>query len=249
MWLRQTIRNRLSHTPLTAQPKATWPATVSAVVTDNLGIDSAWVRWYKNSPTVIKQFKLINTSGSSFSAAFNSLNAEVNVGDQIYYRIIAEDNSVAGNKDSTSLYSFAITEQLLCEGFTSATFAPTNWSFEFTGTNYWLRDAVSSYGAGAGSAKFDFWNASSGTTQSLVTLAFSASKPNDTLRFDHAYAPYTTGVDSMTIEVSTNGGSTYSNLARLYGAAAGGTLNTTTTLTTQFTPTSAQWATKNTHCL
>jgi hypothetical protein len=48
----------------------------------------------------------------------------------------------------------------------------------------------------------------------------------------------------MTIEVSTNGGTTYSNLVRLYGAAAGGTLNTTTTLTTQFTPTSAQWATK-----
>lgn len=234
----------ITHTPLTAQPKATWPATVSAVVTDNLGIDSAWVRWYKNSPTVIKQFKLTNTSGSSFSALFNSLNADVNVGDQIYYRIIAEDNSVAGNKDSTNLISFAITEQLLCEGFTSAAFAPTNWSIEFTGTNYWTRNTVSSYGVGEGSAKFDFWNASSGTTQSLVTLAFSSSKPNDTLRFDHAYAPYTTGVDSMTIEVSTNGGTTYSNLARLYGAAAGGTLNTTTTLTTQFTPTSAQWATK-----
>ncbi len=238
------VKPVITHTPLTSQPKPIWPSTVSAVVTDNLGLDSVWVRWYKNSPTVIKQFKLTNTSGSNFSAPFNSLNADVNVGDQIYYRIIAEDNSLAGNKDSTSLYSFAITEQLLCEGFTSATFAPTNWSFEFTGTNYWTRNAVSSYGVGSGSAKFDFWNASSGTTQSLVTLAFSASMPNDTLRFDHAYAPYTTGVDSMTIEVSTNGGTTYSNLTRLYGAAAGGTLNTAATSTSQYTPTSAQWATK-----
>ena len=232
------------HSPLGAQAKAVWPSTVTATVTDNLGIDSAWVKWYRNSPAVIKQFKLTNTSGSTYTAAFNSLNSEVNVGDQIYYRIIAEDNSVAGNRDSTALYSFPITEQFLCEGFTSATFPPANWALEYSGTAYWTRNAVSSYGVGSGSAKFDFWNASSGTVQSLVTLTFSASKANDSLRFDHAYAPYTSGTDSLSIETSTNGGTTYSTLVRLHGNASGGALNTASTSTSAFTPTSAQWATK-----
>ncbi len=234
----------ISHSPLGNQAKAVWPSTVSANVTDNLGIDSVWVRWYRNSPAVIKHFRLNNTSGSGYSEVFNSLNSEVNVGDQIYYRIFAKDNSLAGNRDSTSLYSFMITEQYLCEGLTSVTFPPANWAVEYTGTLYWTRNAVSSYGVGSGSAKFDFWSASSGTVQSLVTLTFAASKPNDSLRFDHAYAPYTSGTDSMSIETSTNGGTSYSTLVRLHGNASGGTLNTAGTSSSVFTPTSAQWATK-----
>ena len=235
----------ISHLALSDQAKPNWPVTVAATVTDNLGIDSAWVRWYKNFPgTGIKHFKLNNSGGSSYSALFNSLNSDVNIGDKIFYKIFASDNSLSHNSDSTSLYSFNITDVKLCEEFSSGTFPPGGWNVEYTGTNYWSLNSVSSYGAGTGSAKFDFWNAASGTIQSLVTLAFSPSLASDTLKFDHAYAPYTTGTDSLSIETSTNGGSTYSVLIRLHGNASGGALNTTTTSTTAFTPSSAQWATK-----
>ncbi len=208
------------HTALPDQPKAIWPSTVTATVTDNLGLDSSWVVWYKNSPSPLKQFKLINTTGSNFSAAFNSLNSDVVIGDNIYYKIFAQDNSIAHNRDSTSLYTFKITEQTLCEDFTPATFPPTNWNVEFTGTNYWTRNTVSGYQTGSGSAKFDFWTASAGTTQSLVTLTFGNSIAGDSLKFDYSYAPYTStsNVDSLIVETSTNAGSSYTTLVRYRGA-------------------------------
>ena len=234
----------ITHTPLPDQPKPVWPSTVSATVTDNLGLDSVWVRWYINSPSVIKHFRLNNTGGSGFSAQFNSLNADVNIGDNVFYKIYAQDNSLAHNRDSIALNSFEIIDQFLCEGFYGAAFPPDFWTLDFSGTQYWTRNSVSSYGIGSGSAKFDFWNASSGTQQSLISLAFSASVPGDSLKFDHAYAPYPSGIDSLIIETSTNAGTSYTTLVRMWGSASGGPLNTAATLSTEFTPTSAQWATK-----
>jgi hypothetical protein len=97
------------HTPLGNIPKTIWPAAVAASVTDNLGLDSVWVRWYKNNTgTGIKHFKLNNTSGSNYSAAFNSTQAEVNGNDSIFYKVFAKDNSANHNTDSTSLYKFRI---------------------------------------------------------------------------------------------------------------------------------------------
>ncbi|MBK8382027.1 MAG: sialidase family protein [Ignavibacteria bacterium] len=233
------------HTQLGNQPKPNWPSTVTATVTDNVGLDSSWVKWYKNSPAPIKQFKLINTTGSTFSAAFNSLNSDVVVGDFIFYRIFAQDNSVSHNMDSTSMYSFQIIDQILCEDFSSATFVPTNWSLEYTGTLYWTRESVSGYGSGTGSSKFNFWNATSGTTQSMISLTFGSSVAGDSLKFDNAYAPYTDGsTDSLEILTSSNGGTTFISLVRLWGNNTTGNLNTTAASSTLFTPTAAQWATK-----
>ncbi|MBS1518092.1 MAG: hypothetical protein JSS91_08385 [Bacteroidetes bacterium] len=239
------VKPVITHTPLLDQPKAFWPSTVSATVTDNLGLDSAWVRWYKNTPSPVKQFKLINQGGSNFSAAFNSLNSDVALNDSIFYRIVAQDNSMAHNRDSTALYKFKITELQLCEDFTNATYPPDLWSTEFSGTLYWTRETVSAYGVGTGSTRFNFWTASSGTIQSLITLPFSNSVAGDSIRFDNAYAPYSSGTDSLIIETSTNAGTTYTTLVRLYGSASGGTLNTAPTSTIQFVPTASQWARKN----
>lgn len=235
----------ISHSQLPDQSKPNWPVTVSATVTDNLGIDSVWVRWYINSTgTGIKHFRLNNSGSNLYSAIFNSVNSDVNIGDRIYYKIFASDNSLSHNSDSTALYNFNITEVKLCEGFTNPAFPPSGWNLEYSGTAYWTRNTVSSYGIGNGSAKFDFWNAASGTIQSMYSLTFSPALSSDSLRFDHAYAPYTTGTDSLVIETSTNGGTSYSLLVRLHGNASGGALNTTSTSTTVFTPTVSQWATK-----
>jgi hypothetical protein len=104
-----TVKPVITHTPLGDVPKTSWPATVAATVTDNIGIDSVWVRWYKNNTsTGLKTFKLINTGGSNFAAAFNSDTSQVAYNDSIFYRIIAQDNSSGHNKDSTALYHFKI---------------------------------------------------------------------------------------------------------------------------------------------
>ncbi|MCX7833740.1 MAG: T9SS type A sorting domain-containing protein [Ignavibacteria bacterium] len=104
-----TAKPQIVHSPLVDTLKTYWPLTVSAYITDNIGIDSAWVRWYRNNTsTGIKQFKLNNTSGTIYSAAFNSTQSEVNYGDSIFYRIFARDNSSNHNTDSTQLYQFKI---------------------------------------------------------------------------------------------------------------------------------------------
>ena len=104
-----TVKPVIVTTPLGDVPKTLWPATVSATVTDNIGVDSVWVKWYRNNTgTGIKQFRLPFISGSNYGAAFNSLNSDVQFNDSIFYRVFARDNSSGHNADSTALYKFKV---------------------------------------------------------------------------------------------------------------------------------------------
>ncbi len=229
-------------TPLGNIAKSLWPATVTATVTDNLGVDSAWVRWYKNTPANTKTFKLINTTGSTYSAAFNSLNSDVVIGDNIYYRIIAQDISISHNRDSSALNNFTITNLKICEDFSGGVVPPTGWTVSGT---YWLYSSASGYGTGTGSAEFNFYNASSGVTESLTSLTFDPTSAGDSIKFDHAYATYTTEVDQLAVESSTNGGSVWNTIITLNGGTVVGTgMVTAPPQTSVFTPNSSQWATK-----
>ncbi len=127
------VKPVITHTGLQDVPKSVWPATVTASATDNIGIDSVWVRWYiNNTSTGIKHFKLLNTSGSNFAAAFNSSQAQVNYNDSVFYRIFARDNSSMHNTDSTGVYKFKIINLVnCCIGTGSAT---SNYPF----TTYWM---------------------------------------------------------------------------------------------------------------
>ncbi len=128
-----TVKPVITHTPLGNVPKATWPATVTSTVTDNIGVDSVWVRWYKNSTSNgWKQFRLTNTSGSTFAAAFNSTQSEVNYNDSIFYRLVARDNSSGHNTDSTALYSFKIIN------ITNACVGTGTTSSNYPFTTYWM---------------------------------------------------------------------------------------------------------------
>ncbi|MCX6164745.1 MAG: hypothetical protein NTU73_07810 [Ignavibacteriae bacterium] len=127
-----TTKPVIVHTPIGNTPKALWPIHCIANVTDNIGIDSVWVRWYKNTTANYKQFKLLLTTGSIYDAIFNSVNADVVAGDVIYYRIIAQDASAQHNKDSTTLYNFNIIALVtVCIG-TGTT--PSNYPY----TTYWM---------------------------------------------------------------------------------------------------------------
>ncbi len=128
-----TTKPVITHTAIGPTPKANWPVAVTADVTDNLGVDSAWVRWYKSSaPTVVKQFKLLPTTGNTYSQLFNSLNSDVAIGDVINYRIIAQDNSAQHNRDSTALYNFTIINEI------TVTIGTGTTSGNFPFTTYWM---------------------------------------------------------------------------------------------------------------
>ena len=143
-----------------------------------------------------------------------------------------------------------------CEDFacakdtgTSVIAMTTNTFFsELVTTNYWNRRSLASaWGSGTGSARFNSWSASSGTNQSLISYDIAAAAANTYLTFDHAYAPWSGGnVDSLIVETSSNSGTSYTILQRLWGGlgAAAGPLNTVFVGGGQFTPTASQWGSK-----
>ncbi|MDQ3020934.1 MAG: T9SS type A sorting domain-containing protein [Bacteroidota bacterium] len=143
----------------------------------------------------------------------------------------------------TPQYKSKIINTFLCEGFSSTTFPPVDWTLEYTGDLFWLRDTVSSYGVGTGSAVFYFYTAFPGTIQSLITLTFDSSTAGDSLKFDHAYCTYEIEVDQLQIETSTNGGNSYTTLIILDGGVSGPLVTAPPSLDIFF-PSSDQWATK-----
>ena len=233
----------ISHSAIPVVPVELWPAKIISVVTDSVGIDSVWVKWYKNNPAVTKEFKLINVSDNNYEAIFNSINSDVVYGDSIFYRIFAQDNSGLHNRDSTSLYFIKIRHFDLNQNFASEEFPPLLWNLQYTGVRYWLREDYSGYGIGTGTSRFNFWNAQVGVTQSMITHPFEASSIGDTLKFDHAYATWSDQDDSLIIQVSTNSGLSYSLLIGLVGGVSG-PLVTAPPTTEFFIPTASQWATK-----
>lgn len=138
---------------------------------------------------------------------------------------------------------FSCTQDL---GGTSTTPVNTQYLYEeFTGTNYWIKQTQTAYNIGSGSIRFNSWSASAGTAQSLVSYQFTAVAANTYLTFDEGYASWSGGplnIDSLIVESSINGGTTWTNRARLYGGASGN-LNTAPA-GGQFVPTGGQWAPK-----
>lgn len=136
------------------------------------------------------------------------------------------------------------------QDFEAVTFPPAlpgAWTLQYSGTQYWTRLAgTSGYTVGTGSAKFDFFNASAGVVQSLISPTLTASISGDSLKFDHAYRTYTTEVDTLYIDVSSNDGATYSNLVTLLGGTVVGTGMVTYAASTSSGPPTlaSQWATK-----
>ena len=131
------------------------------------------------------------------------------------------------------------------------TYPPQDWTLQYTGTVRWGYSSVSAYNIGTGSSRFNFYNANIGTNQSLLSPTFTASVVGDSLKYDYSYAPYTDGsVDSLIIEYSTNGGSTYSALARFKGKntdtiGVGNSMVTRSQTGSNYTPTLAnEWLSK-----
>ena len=135
-----------------------------------------------------------------------------------------------------------------CNDFSSLVFPPVSLTEEYTGTNYWSRNTVSAYGVGTGAAKFDCYNAASGTVQSLVTNNFANAPANTYVTFDEAYAPFSLtfpGPDTLIVEASSNNGSSFSSIATLLGKIDGtGELNSAPAIASAFTPSNSDWRSK-----
>jgi len=101
-----TIAPIISHTPLRDQAYIRWPAAVNANVTDNLGVASVIVNYYVNNPATTGSFALTDQGNGNYSGTFDIDTSSVSVGDSIFYRITATDNSSSSNitNDPTSAF-------------------------------------------------------------------------------------------------------------------------------------------------
>jgi hypothetical protein len=125
-----TSKPVIVHTPIGNTPKVQWPATVNCSVTEPFGIDSVWVRWYKNTGAYTR-FNLAHGTGNNWSAPFNSDTSQVTPGDHIYYRVIGRSASAQHTMDSTALLTFDIINQVTaCVGTGTV-------SSNFPFTTYW----------------------------------------------------------------------------------------------------------------
>ncbi len=133
----------------------------------------------------------------------------------------------------------------ISEGFTTATFPPTNWSLINTNNSptTWVRSATVGNAPTAGNSMvFDNFNYNDGDDDQVrlpgVNLSgYSSSQ----LQFDVAYAPYNaTSFDGLEVLVSTNCGSTWTSVYMKSNT----TLATAAATTASFVPTTTQWRTE-----
>lgn len=159
-----------------------------------------------------------------------------------YYKAFSYDGSDYSSGLTSNATTFCNVTAPFTQDFESVTFPPTCWLL--SQTNPWTRStSASGYGTGTASAFVNFYNISSGTID-MTTGDFDISAfPAPILKFDHAYATYSTENDQLEIKYSTNHGTNWTSLI-IYNGGVSGPLNTGGVTTGSFVPTAAQWATK-----
>ncbi|GEM_PF-1336426 len=104
----------------------------------------------------------------------------------------------------------------LSENFTQVAFPPAGWTLLDEVTVRWSRNTVSTQPDGlvGPMAKYDFFNASSGERDTLITPMLNLAGAIDaSLNWSHSYRTYTSlDPDSVFVIISSDGGSTWSVL-------------------------------------
>ncbi len=140
------------------------------------------------------------------------------------------------------------------EGFTAATFPPTTpaaWTIINTdgGATTWSRIATVGVAPTAGNSmmfdNYNFDDSGNSDEMRLPKLNFTSYSAAQ-MTFHVAYAPFTQNnqvfADGLQIMISTDCGTNWTSLYnKSGGTVAAGNLPTVAPITTQFTPTSAQW--------
>lgn len=132
------------------------------------------------------------------------------------------------------------------QDFENPVFPPAGWDFTVNAEyNYkWHRTTLcGGYGIGTAAIKAVFIFTAAYHDFEFTTIIFNPSSAGDTLKFDHAYASYTSQNDLLEILTSSNNGVSWSQLIVLSGGI-NGPLVTAGPQIVPFVPTSSQWATK-----
>jgi len=128
------------HTPFTSRSLASWPADLTASVTDNLGVDSVWASFsidaQDGSQTTAGAFGL-NLEETSYRGTFPVPVSALELGSRVHYQIHARDVASAANEailPSTGSFSFVITASGVLQEFDFETLGPN-----LSATGVWAR--------------------------------------------------------------------------------------------------------------
>jgi hypothetical protein len=101
----------IEHAPLGDQVLAAWPATVSATVTDNQGVDTVTLEFMINGGAV-QSVPMLPVRDGAYAAGFSG---SVSIGDTVEYRITAVDVASTPNTATDPVagyHAFSIIEQI-----------------------------------------------------------------------------------------------------------------------------------------
>lgn len=200
------------HSPLPDQPTQAAPFTVSAVVTDNVGVDSVWVECAVNGGDVVTS-PLAPQGSNVYAGAMGPV--DVSEGDSIAYRIRARDAAVAQNTTfhpAEGYHRFAVVAgyrfdfEASAGGFTVASGQDWQWGHPtsgpngaHSGQNAWATNLAGTYRD----------NSNSGLDSPPIVLRNATSA---TLTFWHWYRmEYSDGTfwDGGNVKLSTDNGATF----------------------------------------
>ncbi len=102
----------ISHDPPMTVSHPAWPATISAHITDRMGIDSAWVSYASSGGE--GTFGLVQTA-DDFTGTFP--NIDLAPGDIVTYHIHSRDNALAGNTASAGPFAMEVVSDITIRRF------------------------------------------------------------------------------------------------------------------------------------
>lgn len=196
----------ITHSDLGNQSIASWPPTITAVVTDPSGVASVHVEYSKNGiPQTPFNLSFLN---GDYVDTLHLGRGQVNPGDSIAYRIVATDNAHQSNTSSYPPSGFI--------GFTVKNYANLDFTFEntsegFTGTNDWqwgvpVIPSPASHGGTKCWGTILNGNYTVGPRlSSLTTPTFAVFSSRASFSFWHWYEMQSR-FDGANVKVSVNGG-------------------------------------------
>lgn len=201
--------------------------------------------------SVVMLFAMIATTNSLQAQWKGSSGPNYRVDESVYtVPRVEPKKTVSTNRPFFNSWGGETTETVvLTQDFELATWPPTGWSIvELAGTGtLTVRSTLASgYGVGAASALFDFYSVNVVNAEALMTPTFTATVAGDSLKFDHAGAPYSAAEhDSVYVESSIDGGTSWTILAAYdIQDPIGPGIATAAATTSEFVPNAGQWGTK-----
>lgn len=151
------------------------------------------------------------------------------------------DVTCSSSTGSSAVAAVPMSTPAATQGFDAGSITPNCWS---TGGSFPpALSTASAFGVGSGSVKFDFYNGTNGSTMLLTSPTFAALGAGQKVYFDVAGRTYINEIDSVTLEESNDGGTTWTPVVVMTNQTNfQGVLATLSAATASFTPVAADWA-------